>query len=442
MAAPTTNDQFLDVLRKSRLVDEARLDAFLGHVGAARPETPRLFAERLVRQGFLTPFQASQLLTGKWRGFVIGGKYRLLELLGRGGMGTVYLCEHLRMRRLVAIKILPADRIQNPSSLERFDREARASAALDHPNIVRAHDVDQDEELHFLVMEYVDGSSLYEIVKRHGPMDVTRACHYVRQAAEGLQHAHEAGWVHRDVKPGNLLLDRSGTIKILDLGLARFFSDGELNPLTQKYERNAVLGTADYVAPEQTVNSSDVYSLGCTFYFLLTGRPPFEGGSAAEKLVAHQTRQPEPVRKFRPEVPKELEAVILKMMARKPSLRYQQLAEVVAALARWTGAPIPPPSEEEMPRRCPALELCAVAGPPSSSTALPGLSGRHGRGPRSGSHSGSHAALARARAVAERRRPLRLLGAVLVGLLLFAAGAAAALWWSNTNAATDAIPGR
>src|SRR5256885_3509959 len=153
-------------------------------------------------------------------------------------------------------------------------------------------------------------------------MDVPRACHYVRQAAEGWQHAHEAGWVHRDVKPGNLLLDRAGTIKILDMGLARFFPDDE-SPLTRQHDKNAVLGTADYLAPEQVVNSADVdiradiYSLGATFYFLLTGRGPFDQGTVAEKLIWHQMRQPDSVHGLRPEVPKELEAVLTKMMAKK-----------------------------------------------------------------------------------------------------------------------------
>src|SRR5437879_5422153 len=186
---------------------------------------PGKLAGILVRDGIITHFQAEQFLLGKWRRFTIG-KYKVLERLGSGGMGSVYLCEHKFMRRRVAVKVLPAAKAEDPSSLERFYREARAAAALDHPNIVRAYDIDQDENLHFLVMEYVDGASLQEIVKKHGPMDITRAAHYIRQAAIGLQHAHQtAGIVHRDIKPGNLLVDRSGIVKVLDLGLAPFFHD-------------------------------------------------------------------------------------------------------------------------------------------------------------------------------------------------------------------------
>ena len=266
----------------------------------ALPNEPGRLAGLLVRDGVLTHFQAEQFLQGKWRRFTIG-KYKVLERLGSGGMGSVYLCEHKLMRRRVAVKVLPTAKAEDTSSLERFYREARAVAALDHPNIVRAYDIDQDDKLHFLVMEHVDGSSLQEIVKKAGPMDVLRACHYMRQAALGLQHAHEtAGLVHRDIKPGNILVDRNGIVKVLDMGLARFFHDEE-DMLTKKYDEN-VLGTADYLAPEQALDShavdirADIYSLGATFYFCLTGRTPFAEGTVAQKLIWHQTRQPKPIR--------------------------------------------------------------------------------------------------------------------------------------------------
>src|SRR5262249_27270936 len=226
-------------------------------------------------------------------------------------MGSVYLCEHKFMRRRVAVKVLPSAKAEESSALERFYREARAVAALDHPNIVRAYDIDQDDKLHFLVMEYIDGASLQEIVKRHGPLEVPRAAHYMRQSAEGLEHAHQtANLIHRDIKPGNILVDRTGLVKVLDMGLARFFNDDE-SCITAKYDEN-VLGTADYLAPEQALDShdvdirADIYSLGATFYFCLTGHTPFEGGTVAQKLIWHQTRQPKPIRALRPEVPEEL----------------------------------------------------------------------------------------------------------------------------------------
>src|SRR5262249_36600995 len=157
---------------------------------------------------------AENLLAGKWKGFIISGKYRLLQRLGAGGMGCVYLCEHILMRRRVALKVLPLNQAQDVAALERFYRQARALAALDHPKLARAPDNDHQAKLHFLAMEYVDGASLQDIVRQHGPMDVLRAAHYIRQAALGLQHAHEAGLVHRDIKPGNLILDRTGTVKV------------------------------------------------------------------------------------------------------------------------------------------------------------------------------------------------------------------------------------
>src|SRR2546422_8098494 len=231
-------------------------------------------------------------------------------------MGKVYLCEHKFMRRRAAVKILPTSRSNDPSALERFYREARAVAALDHPNIVRAYDIDQDDNLHFLVMEYVDGASLQDIIRKTGPMNPTRACHYLYWSAIGLQHAHAAGLIHRDIKPGNILVDRQGVVKILDLGLARFFNDDQ-DLLTKKYDES-VLGTADYLAPEQAIDShtvdgrADIYSLGATFYFLLAGQAPFAEGSVAQKLLWHQNRAPKPIREVRPEVPEPIARVVAK----------------------------------------------------------------------------------------------------------------------------------
>jgi serine/threonine protein kinase len=364
MPAPSTVDEFLDLVRKSEVVDDKRLATYLDRVRTTEvlPTEPAALAGLLVRDGILTHFQAEQFLLGKWRRFTIG-KYKVLERLGSGGMGSVYLCEHKLMRRRVAVKVLPTAKADDPSSLERFYREARCVAALDHPNIVRAYDIDQDDKLHFLVMEHVDGSSLQEIIKKNGPMDVLRATHYIRQAALGLQHAHEtAGLVHRDVKPGNVLVDRNGIVKILDMGLARFFHDEE-DVLTKKYDEN-VLGTADYLAPEQALDShavdirADIYSLGATFYFCLTGRTPFAEGTVAQKLIWHQTRQPKSVRLLRPEVQPGLASVLEKMMAKNPEARYQTPLEVAQALEPWTRTPIPPPPASEMPQ----LSRAAMGG--------------------------------------------------------------------------------
>src|SRR5438552_1282692 len=257
MPAPTSATELVELMQRSGVVEAARLTAYLQALRErdAVPTDPKVFATQLIRDGVLTYFQAEQFLLGKWKRFSIG-KYKVLERLGSGGMGQVFLCEHKLMRRKVAVKVLPTAKAEDQSSRERFYREARAIAAVDHPNLVRAYDIDQDDNLHFLVMEYVDGSNLQELVRKSGPLDVVRACHYVYASAVGLQHAHQMGLVHRDIKPGNILIDRSGVIKILDLGLARFFHDEEDN-LTRVHDEN-VLGTADYLAPEHALDSHTV----------------------------------------------------------------------------------------------------------------------------------------------------------------------------------------
>jgi serine/threonine protein kinase len=375
MSAPVTCDQFLDLVDKSGLIEQAALSNFRRALAAsAAPDTPGDLADAMVRDGLLTRFQAEQLRNGRSRGFVIGGKYKILEFLGAGGMGSVYLCEHLSMRRWVALKILPNDRGADTSYMERFYREARAVARLDHPNIVRAHDVDNDGKLHFLVMEYVDGTSLQEIVHKHGPLDPVRAADYIGQAAWGLQHAHEGGLVHRDIKPGNLLVDRQGTVKVLDLGLARFFHEDD--GLSKKYDET-VLGTADYLSPEQVIDGkvdirADIYSLGATFYYVLTGQTLFGSGQTTAKLIWVQMRRPNPIRGHRPEVPEGLADLIEKrMLAKDPADRFQTPAEVCAALAAWVPESVPPPSPDEMPALCPALR----GGSQDSSPRMPASAG-------------------------------------------------------------------
>jgi eukaryotic-like serine/threonine-protein kinase len=374
MPAPATVEEFVDLIRKSAVLDEARLSGYVEKL-RADPDAPRdlsSIAGLFVRDGLLTFFQAEQFLQGKWKRFTIG-KYKVLERLGSGGMGQVFLCEHKLMRRRVAVKVLPTQKAADPSSLERFYREARAVAALDHPNIVRAYDIDQDDNLHFLVMEYVDGASLQEMIRKTGPMDPTRACHYMYWSAIGLQHAHAQGLIHRDIKPGNILVDRTGVVKILDLGLARFFNDDE-DLLTKKYDES-VLGTADYLAPEQAVDShtvdgrADIYSLGATFYFLLTGQPPFAEGTVAQKLLWHQSKSPRPVREVRAQVPEPVARVVARMMAKKPEDRYQTPGELADALLPFTQTPIPPPPDEEMPTLSAAAQ--GVATGPAGVAAAP-----------------------------------------------------------------------
>ncbi|MCH5373607.1 MAG: serine/threonine protein kinase, partial [Planctomycetes bacterium] len=301
-------------------------------------------AEALVDMGLLTRWQADKVLEGKHKGFFLGS-YRLLRPLGKGGMGAVFLAEHEMMRRQCAIKVLPHSQIKEGSSvLKRFYVEAQAVASLDHQNIVRAYDVNREvkdgKEIHYLVMEYVEGHDLQTLVQEQGVMDYVKAAEYLRQTANGLAHAHENGLVHRDIKPANLLVDRKGVVKILDLGLARFFDDSGQASLTTAHNET-VLGTADYLSPEQALNShtvdrrTDIYSLGCTAYFMLTGHPPFPEGTVAQRLVAHQVKMPPPVTVERPDAPADLAAIIEKMMAKNADERFQDAEELSAILAKW-----------------------------------------------------------------------------------------------------------
>lgn len=359
MPAPATIQEFLEVVRSSRLITEPQVQAEIQRLSTSSASlTVEQFAQLLVREGILTRFQAKQLKLGRHKRFEIAGKYRLLELLGVGGMGAVYLCEHMFMKRLVALKVLPVEKMGDTSALARFYREAQAVAAMDHPNIVRAYDIDKFESMHFLVMEYVDGTSIQEIVARHGPIAPERIANYAAQTALGLQHAHELGLVHRDIKPGNLLLERSGAIKILDMGLARFF-DRKSDNLTEKFDNNCVLGTADYLAPEQAVTNvvdirADIYALGGSMYFALTGQSPFPDGTIASKLMSHQTREPKPITDFRNDVPQEILDIIHTMMRKDAADRYQTPAELYEALQPWLEVD-PTPLVHEMPELCPAI---------------------------------------------------------------------------------------
>ena len=267
------------------------------------------------------------------------GEYDLLEELGGGGMGRVFKAVHRKMNRTVAVKLLPESLVQSPESVERFRREIQALARLSHPNIVAVHDAGEADGTHFYVMDLVDGDDLARLVREHGPMPVEQALDCILQAARGLEYAHAQGVVHRDIKPSNLILDHDGTVKILDLGIARFQPMPEQagDDLTRT---GCVLGTVDYMAPEQAMNTrladhrADIYSLGCTLYFLLTGQPVFGGDTVMERLVAHREHPVPSLRKACPAAPEWLDAVFRKMVAKRPEDRYQSVTDVVADLAR------------------------------------------------------------------------------------------------------------
>ncbi len=339
-AAPTSPSEFLDLVRKSGVVTAERLAAAVPDPDSL-PAEPQKAATFLIQKGLITRFQAQQLLAGRHKGFRLGA-YAVLDQLGRGGMGAVYLAEHTELRRKVAIKVLIAAKDDDQKlAVERFLREARAAAALDHPNIVRIFDVCRHGETPYLVMEHVDGETLQQILDRDGSIPYTTAADYIAQAAAGLQHAHEKGFVHRDIKPGNLIRDKSGTVKILDMGLARS-NTSEQDKLTEKLDAGAVVGTADFIAPEQALNAgpidirADIYSLGASLYTLINGKPPFDGNTA-QKLLQHQMTIAPNLSTFDPTLPKGVVGVVAKMLAKKPADRFQAPAEIIAGLAPWLG---------------------------------------------------------------------------------------------------------
>lgn len=335
-------EAFLDLLKRSGLVEKARYSSFVEALPAEKRNEVDAVADLAVAAGLITRWQSSNLLKGRHRGFFLG-KYKLLDMLGSGGMSTVYLAEHTLMQRQVAIKILPKNRVQDSSYLARFHREAQAAAALDHRNIVRAYDVDNEGGTHYLVMEFVRGRDLQRIVADQGPLDYAIAAGYIRQAAEGLAYAHEHGLIHRDIKPANLLVDEKDVVKILDLGLARFADDNSQAALTLVHDEN-VLGTADYLAPEQARDShgvdsrADIYSLGCSLYFVLTGHPPFCEGTMPQRLMGHLKLQPPSIHNDRPDAPHDLVEICAHMMAKKPDERYSTAGEVAEVLGAWLAA--------------------------------------------------------------------------------------------------------
>ena len=264
-------------------------------------------------------------------------RYRILRQLGAGGMGVVYEAEHRVMQRKVAIKVITPHLVSHPAAVERFHQEVKSAAKLSHKNIVTAYDAEQTGRLHYLVMEYVDGQSLDAIVKEKGPLSVRRACDYILQAALGLEHAFQQGMVHRDIKPQNLMCTKDGVVKILDFGLARL-AVGNDDDTTGLTAFGTTVGTPDYIAPEQARDSrrvdtrADIYSLGGTLYYLLSGQTLFPEGAALEKVVAHMEREPTSIKEFREDVPEELITVLNRMLAKEPEDRFQTPKEVAAAL--------------------------------------------------------------------------------------------------------------
>lgn len=343
--ATATPSMLIDAIRASGLLDAEQLER-IAEFQSDDPDVKTL-ATRIVRGNLLTLYQVQQLLKGRGKQLILGN-YVLLERIGEGGMGQVFKARHRKLNRLAAVKIIRPDLLAQANTLARFQREARAAAQLAHPNIVAIYDADQDGDTHYLAMEYVDGIDLAQMLAKRGPLPAGEACEFIRQTALGLQHAHSRGLVHRDIKPHNLLVTKDpapdgtanahGTVKILDMGLARALAPDarELGAITHD---GVVVGTLDYLSPEQARDAraadhrSDLYSLGCTFYHLLTGKPPFADGDGVGKLLKHQMDTPPAIESVRSDVPAAMLAVLKRLMAKKPEDRYQTASDAANALA-------------------------------------------------------------------------------------------------------------
>ncbi|HEY1064786.1 MAG TPA: serine/threonine-protein kinase, partial [Pirellulales bacterium] len=345
MAAMSTTplDSFLATLETSRLLSPAQTAVIREQLATRGDIKPTSLAKWLVDRKLVTLWQAEELLAGR-KSFHLH-KYKLLQRVGKGASGTVYKAEHTGMDRVVAVKVMDDNLVEKPEQLARFKQETRLAAQLQHPNIIAAFDAECDGSTHFLVMEYMEGRDLNQWLHDHNPLPIAWACECIRQAAAGLQHAHEKGLIHRDIKPGNLLV--SGTdvnsrplLKILDMGFARKMDDDTGVRITKAWQ---IFGTPDYMSPEQaesTLNAdirSDIFSLGCTLFKLITNQLPFPGETPVQKLLARANRDAPPITSLRPDAPAALEKIVAKMLARKPEKRYQTPGEVAAALSFFCG---------------------------------------------------------------------------------------------------------
>jgi len=314
---------------------EAALEA-----DSQRPPSDQRLADKLVERGYINPWQADQLCQGHVR-FNLG-PYRIVDSIGQGGMGQVFKAEHAIMKRVVAVKVLPRQK-STPEAAARFQREIQAQAQLDHPNLVRALDAGHDGNVDYLVTEYVSGTDLRRLVRRQGKLSMSQAAPIIWQAAHGLAHAHRKGLIHRDIKPGNLLVTPEGLTKISDLGLVGFFSDEQRTDL----DGQKIVGTADYLSPEQITHpkslspASDIYSLGCTLYYAVTGKVPYPGGSVRDKARAHLKSQPLDPRRLNAQLDYEFVDLVADMMAKDVGQRIATAEEVIARIAPWVRSEVP-----------------------------------------------------------------------------------------------------
>lgn len=333
---PMILQEFISQINESGILSAEDLAAIMKSQ-PAEIESVEDLSRLLVAHNKLTAYQAKMICEDQGNRLLLGN-YLIRDQIGAGGMGDVYLAEHRRMERLVALKTLSTAMKWNDQSIRRFHQEVKAVARLNHPNIVTAYDADEAQHTHFLVMEYVPGTDLSTCVKQQGPFPVHQALNFIQQVAQGLLYAHDQGIIHRDIKPSNLLLDQNGTVKILDLGLARIDRNDEDQTVTSLTESGSMMGTIDYMSPEQANSThaadrrSDIYSLGCSLYFLLTGAPVYSGTSVIGKILAHREHPIPPLCNELSQIPPEVDALYQKMIAKRPEDRFQTMQQVIDAI--------------------------------------------------------------------------------------------------------------
>lgn len=337
MQAPSIASDFLKLVERSDLLSAGQVRKAVETFGLSDDMSPEAVARKLVHSRVLTPFQAERLLEGRYRGFVIDG-YRVREVLGVGGMGCVYIAEDRDADRKVALKVMSSKHAVDAGMLARMQLEAKAGMQVKHPNVIETYRIDSTGAVNYMVIEFMRGVSLHELVALHGPVRWSMACDMFCQVAAGLGAAHKLGIIHRDIKPANVLIDATGVTKILDFGLAKLAdNEGDEFSLAMIFGHDC-LGTPDYIPPEQAMDSdkveatADIYSMGCTMYVALTGRVPFPQKTNSGKIKAHRTLPARSISEIRKDVPPEVIAIVEKMMAKKPEDRYQSAREVFDTL--------------------------------------------------------------------------------------------------------------
>jgi serine/threonine protein kinase len=343
-----TVDAFLKTALRSGLLSPDALQSALAELAPGQRGDPQALADQLVKTGKLSRFQAHKLLKGTALGLLLG-PYEVVSPIGRGGMGAVYLARDTRTRKLLALKVLPPKKArQEERLLSRFQREMSMGLRFSHPNLCQGLEVGIHRGVYYLAMEFIPGRSLHRLVQETGPLAVPRAARLFAEVASALEYAHGQGLIHRDLKPSNIMVTPNDHTKVLDLGLALLVNE-EPAPREVVGGRGYVVGSMDYIAPEQTTDASkvdarsDVYGLGCTLYYALTGRPPFPGGSARDKIQRHRHDEPFALRQLRPDLPPAFAALVRRMMAKDPAARFQSAAEVREALLAWaSGEPARP----------------------------------------------------------------------------------------------------